>query len=145
MTIYTMGFTQKDARQFFERIRANEIELLVDIRLNNQSQLAGFTKGRDLPYFLEMICHCRYDHNEALAPTRDILDRYKKGDMSWDEYEVQYGALMERREVSALFEKKYGKFSRVLLLCSEPTPEKCHRRLLAEKLQRDLGYSVIHL
>ena len=145
MNIYTMGFTQKSAEEFFNLIKKNGIEILIDIRLNNQSQLAGFTKGRDLAFFLSSICGCKYDHMIPYAPTKEILDAYKKGTLTWDEYEVQYNDLIKRRAVEETFEKRYSEYDRVLLLCSEPTPEQCHRRLLAEYLATKLDAKVIHI
>ncbi|MCC8107240.1 MAG: DUF488 domain-containing protein [Clostridiales bacterium] len=145
MILYTMGFTQKSAEQFFEAIRRNEIEILVDVRLNNQSQLAGFTKGRDLPYFLKEICHCEYDHNPEFAPTKEILQGYKKGEISWEEYEPRYLSLLRDRGAEENFRRHYNSYSKVLLLCSEPGPERCHRRLLAEYLQKIYGYQTIHI
>lgn len=141
-----MGFTQKCAEKFFELIKKNNIELLIDVRLNNQSQLAGFSKGRDLQYFLKEICNCKYDHNEMFAPTKDILDNYKKGKMSWNEYVEKYNLLLENRDAVKLFAKRYETYNRVLLLCSEPTPENCHRRLLAEKIFKSLdGINIKHI
>ncbi len=145
MTIYTMGFTQKSAEEFFGLIKKNDIEILIDIRLNNQSQLAGFTKGRDLAFFLESICGCEYDHMISYAPTKEILDAYKKGAITWEEYEVQYNDLISRREVEETFRKRYSTYDRVLLLCSEPTTEKCHRRLLAEYLSDKLSTGIVHI
>ena len=145
MDIYTMGFTQKTAEQFFEKIKKNEIEILVDVRLNNQSQLAGFTKGKDLSYFLKELCHCKYDHNISYAPTKEILQAYKKETISWSEYEEKYVELLIKRKVEKDFENKYLKYSKVLLLCSEPTPECCHRRLLAEYLKNKMESNVIHI
>ena len=134
MILYTIGFTQKSAQQFFELIKANNIDMLVDIRLNNKSQLAGFTKGNDLQYFLEEICNCKYQHCIEYAPTKDILDSYKKKAISWDEYVKQYIPLMQRRNAVQKFTEKFAKFKAVCLLCSEPTPEHCHRRLLSEMI-----------
>ena len=134
MILYTIGFTQKSAQQFFELIKANNIDMLVDIRLNNKSQLAGFTKGNDLQYFLEEICNCKYQHCIEYAPTKDILDSYKKKVISWDEYVEQYIPLMQRRNAVQKFTEKFAKFKAVCLLCSEPTPEHCHRRLLSEMI-----------
>ena len=145
MDIYTMGFTQKTAEQFFEKIKKNEIEILVDVSLNNQSQLAGFTKGKDLSYFLKELCHCKYDHNISYAPTKEILQAYKKETISWSEYEEKYVELLIKRKVEKDFENKYLKYSKVLLLCSEPTPECCHRRLLAEYLKNKMECNVIHI
>lgn len=145
MTIYTMGFAQKDAQTFFNLISKNNIEILIDVRLNNRSQLAGFTKGKDLAYFLKEICHCEYSHMLGFAPTKQILDGYKKGTIDWKEYTVQYDALIKERKAEKLFEKSFGKYERVLFLCSEPTPEMCHRRLLAEYMQECLGCDIRHI
>ncbi len=135
MTIYTIGFTQKSAQQFFELIKENEIQLLVDVRLNNTSQLAGFSKGSDLSYFLESICSTRYVHATEYAPTKQLLVDYKKGKISWEEYEIEFDKIMEQRKCCDDFVSRFGKFDRVCLLCSEATPEHCHRRLVAEKIQ----------
>ncbi len=145
MILYTMGFTQKDAKTFFELISKNEIDLLVDVRLNNQSQLAGFTKGRDLEYLLKEIAGCRYSHEITFAPTKILLDDYKKGKVNWDGYVEVFNKLIESRKMCDVFEKKYGKENKVLLLCSEPTPEKCHRRLVAEAIAGKTGCKVVHL
>lgn len=132
MDLFTIGFTQKSAEQFFELIKKHKIELLLDIRLNNKSQLAGFTKGSDLKYFLTQICECKYDHCIDCAPTKEILDAYKKGQISWEDYESLYLPLMGKRKAVSTVLKKTAQYERVCLLCSEPTPEQCHRRLLAE-------------
>ena len=145
MTIYTMGFTQKSAETFFELIKKNNIEILVDVRLNNQSQLAGFTKGRDLEYFLKQVAGCDYSHNITYAPTKQLLDDYKKGKISWAGYEEVFGKLIKSRDMAGQFIKAYGKYERVLLLCSEPTPEMCHRRLVAEAVAAAGGFRVVHL
>ncbi len=145
MTIYTMGFTQKSAETFFELIKKNGIELLVDVRLNNQSQLAGFTKGRDLEYFLKKIADCAYAHDPVFAPTKVLLDDYKKGKVSWAGYEEVFGKLIKSRDMAGHFLKEYGRYERVLLLCSEPTPEMCHRRLVAEAVSVSAGCKVVHL
>lgn len=146
MKIFTMGFTQKSAEQFFGLVSSNEIELLIDVRLNNQSQLAGFTKGRDLEFFLKKICNCKYEHNIIFAPTKEILNDYKKQQITWKEYVVQYNLLIENRNVEKVFLKKYTEFNKILLLCSEATAENCHRRLLAERLKNCVAnVDIIHL
>lgn len=147
MILYTMGFTQKTAEQFFDLIRANHIELLIDIRLNNKSQLAGFSKGEDLRYFLKEICNCRYEHCIEFAPTKEILDGYKKGKIDWDGYVSEYLPLMNARKAPQRFLKRFGDISNVCLLCSEPTPERCHRRLLAEMINKASpnDISVVHI
>ncbi len=136
MTIYTIGFTQKSAKKFFELIKRNNIEILLDIRLNNKSQLAGFTKGDDLQYFLSEICHCEYKHCLEYAPTKDILDNYKKKQITWNEYVERYNYLMEKRANYLNFTQEFAQYSNICLLCSEPTPEQCHRRLIAEMIAK---------
>ena len=145
MHILTMGFTKKNAEEFFGLIREYHVEILIDVRLNNQSQLAGFTKGRDIEFFLKEICDCKYSHEIQFAPTKDILNRYKKEQISWEKYEVEYNELIKKRNVLNIFKQKYSIYDKVLLLCSEPTHECCHRRLLAEFLNEELGIEVIHI
>lgn len=145
MHILTMGFTKKNAEEFFGLIREYHVEILIDVRLNNQSQLAGFTKGRDIEFFLKEICDCKYSHEIQFAPTKDILNRYKKEQISWEKYEVEYNELIKKRKVINIFKQKYSIYDKVLLLCSEPTPECCHRRLLADFLNEELGIEVIHI
>ena len=143
--IYTMGFTQKNAETFFEKIKKADIDILVDVRLNNKSQLAGFTKGQDLVYLLKEICDCKYSHEVSFAPTKEILDGYKKGSMSWEKYENEYTSLLKRRKVEETFSKKFMGVENVLFLCSEPTPEQCHRRLLAEYIGNELNIEIKHI
>lgn len=145
MQILTMGFTKKNAEDFFNLIREHHVDMLVDVRLNNQSQLAGFTKGRDIAFFLKEICNCKYSHEILFAPTKDILNRYKKEQISWEKYEAEYNELIKKRNVLEIFIQKYLYYDNVLLLCSEPTPECCHRRLLADFLSKELGNTVIHI
>ena len=136
MDLYTIGFTQSTAENFFARLREHGIGRLVDVRLNNQSQLAGFAKRRDLEYFLRELCDADYEHEPLLAPTQDILDSFKKGrGMSWEEYERRFLELMSEREVEKHLDAKDFETPSVLL-CSEATPEHCHRRLVVEYLQQ---------
>ena len=134
MKIYTIGFTQKTAEEFFERIKQSKIELLIDVRLNNRSQLAGFSKGTDLAYFLKEICGTKYVHCNEFAPTKELLSDYQKGIISWAEYEERFDAIMEQRGAYKKFLSRFSAFERVCLLCSEATAEHCHRRLVAEKI-----------
>lgn len=145
MIIYTMGFTQKSAEEFFEKVINNKIEIVVDVRLNNQSQLAGFSKGRDLKFFLEKIAQCEYDHEVSFAPTKELLNAFKKGEKSWNEYVEIFHKLIVSRKMVSLFASKYKNYNNVLLLCSEKTPEECHRRLLAEAINKELNYEIKHL
>ncbi|MCL1872673.1 MAG: DUF488 domain-containing protein [Clostridiales bacterium] len=137
MIIYTIGFTQKTAQRFFEIIQNNGIKLVIDIRLNNASQLAGFSKGNDLKYFLSKICGCDYTHRVDFAPTKEILDGYKGKIITWPEYEMQYTSLIYNRGSLGGFIEKYNKYQKVCLLCSEPTEANCHRRLFAEMLAKE--------
>ena len=137
MKIFTIGFTKKSAEQFFTRLKQPGLERLLDTRLNNVSQLAGFAKKNDLSFFLREICNIDYVHLPELAPTQDILDAYKKNGGDWPTYERQFLALMAMRHVEATLDKKL--IAGGCLLCSEATPEHCHRRLVAEYLREKWG------
>ena len=142
MEIYSIGFTQKSASEFFGTLKANGIERLLDVRLNNTSQLAGFAKQADLKYFLEQICGAAYEHEPLLAPTQEILDAFKKHKRSWEVYTEAYLALIGSRKVeSVLSQDSFRK--KTVLLCSEPTAEHCHRRLALEYLQQHWNDVVI--
>ena len=137
MKIFTIGFTKKSAETFFTRLKNFGTKRLIDVRLNNVSQLAGFAKKEDLRYFTTAICNMEYFHLPLLAPTQDILDAYKKRKGDWDVYERQFIDLMQERHVE-------NKASREMLdggclLCSEEKPHHCHRRLVAEYLRERWG------
>lgn len=137
MEIFTIGFTKKNAEKFFSRIQQPGIKRIVDIRLNNVSQLAGFTKKEDLKYFLRKICGIDYFHLLELAPTKEILDAYKKNGGDWNTYERQFLALMTKRRVDETVPRNI--IDGGCLLCSEATAEHCHRRLVAEYLKNKWG------
>ncbi len=144
MQIATIGFTRSSAEDFFERLKNARVERLLDIRLNNVSQLAGFAKSRDLAYFLKVICGAEYEHDPRLAPTRELLDRYRKQRGGWAEYEREFLQLMHEREIPLTLDR--ATFARkTALLCSEFGPEQCHRRLVAELLARAWDADVDHL
>jgi uncharacterized protein (DUF488 family) len=134
MEIFTIGFTQTTAEDFFGRLKSHRIERLLDVRLNNKSQLAGFAKRDDLAYFLRELVGARYEHAPQLAPSPEILAAYKKRkDMPWREYEERFLQLMRERRIE--IELRPVEFEqRTVLLCSEATPEHCHRRLVVEHL-----------
>jgi len=133
ITVFTVGFTKKSAQTFFGLLQKAKVKRLIDIRLNNESQLAGFTKKEDLEYFLEAIAGIAYVHRPDLAPTKDILDGYKKSSLSWADYERLFLNLMKERRAEDLINK--ADWDKACLLCSEPKADKCHRRLVAEYLQ----------
>jgi uncharacterized protein (DUF488 family) len=145
MEIYSIGFTKKSAGEFFGTLKAHGIERLLDVRLNNTSQLAAFAKQADLAYFLNEICSATYEHEPLLAPTQDILDAFKKKKGDWDTYTEAYLSLIRTRKVESVlsmesFQKK------TVLLCSEATAEHCHRRLALEYLQQHWeGVIIRHL
>lgn len=134
MTLYTIGFTQKSAEHFFESLIKNNVQLLADVRLNNHSQLAGFAKSDDLAYFLRCLGGISYAYCPDLAPTKELLDGYRKKEISWAQYVEIYRNLMEQRGTYKTFTKRFSEYERVCLLCSEATPEQCHRRLAAEMI-----------
>ena len=145
MEIYSIGFTQKSASEFFGTLKAYRIERLLDVRLNNTSQLAAFAKQADLAYFLGEICGAAYEHEPLLAPTQQILDAFKKHKGSWEDYNEAYLALIRTRKVEAALSKKSFR-KKTVLLCSEATAEHCHRRLALEYLQQHWeGVTIHHL
>lgn len=134
LKIFTIGFTRKSAREFFGKLRRPGLLRLVDVRLNNLSQLAGFSKRDDLQFFCESVLGINYIHLPQLAPTQELLDAYKKKQGDWREYELQFLSLMAERKVEERVEQ--DAIDGCCLLCSEPAPELCHRRLVAEYFQQ---------
>ena len=139
--LYTIGFTQKSAEKFFSLLAENRVKRIVDTRLNNTGQLAGFSKKEDLKYFARTILGVEYVHWEESAPEQPMLDAYKKKLMKWDQYAQEYEALLQRRNIQSQMELIVGKSG--CLLCSEAKPHHCHRRLLADYLSRTSGRSII--
>src|SRR4030042_2080454 len=144
IVIFTIGFAGKNAREFFTKLKEAGVKTVIDIRLNNVSQLAGFTKEQDLPYFLQEIAGIRYIHKPEVAPTKDILDAYRKKDIDWLEYERRFRQLLIERRVGNIITPQFADKS--CFLCSETKAEKCHRRLGAEYLRELWGnVKIVHL
>lgn len=143
--VYTIGFTKKSAETFFNFLKSSNVKTLIDVRLNNVSQLAGFAKRDDLKFFLNELCGAEYIHSPELAPTKEILNSYKKGDMSWELYEDKFLNLMGQRNIERSI--KPTLLDHGCLLCSEHEPHLCHRRLVIEYLNKhsDLDLKVKHL
>lgn len=146
MRVYTIGFTQKRAEAFFGLLRDKGIRRLVDIRLNPGGQLAGFAKKEDLPYLLSHLAGgCGYIHLPELAPTKQVLGTYR-ADGNWERYAVAFQALMDARGIPTALDREAFERDVSCLLCSEATPEHCHRRLVAERLAASWpGVEVVHL
>jgi len=143
MEIYSIGFTQRSAEDFFTTLKSAGIRRLLDIRLNNTSQLAAFAKKDDLAYFLQAICKAEYHHEPLLAPTQDILDTYKKRKGDWVAYERDFNAILRERKIEKNLDR--AQFAQpTVLLCSELTAEHCHRRLVLEYLADKWGDVTIH-
>jgi uncharacterized protein (DUF488 family) len=143
MEIYSIGFTQRSAEDFFGTLKSAGIRRLLDIRLNNTSQLAAFAKRDDLAYFLKAICHAEYHHEPLLAPTQEILDAYKKRKGDWAAYEREFLTLISDRKIEEKIDP--AQFAQpTVLLCSELTAEHCHRRLVLEYLAEKWGDVTIH-
>jgi len=135
--LFTIGFTQKSAKEFFTSIKNAGVQRVVDVRLNNNSQLAGFSKKEDLAYFLKEIANIDYVHVPELAPTQDILDAFKKHKGNWEVYERQFLELIAAREIEKKIQPEL--LGQGCFLCSEHLPHHCHRRLVAEYLNRKWG------
>jgi len=144
MKVFTIGFTKKNAETFFTTLRDAGVRRLVDVRLNNTSQLAGFAKRDDLRFFLASICGIDYVEVPELAPTQDILDALKKRKGDWSVYETAFLALLRGRKVEETVRREL--LDAGCLLCSEATAEHCHRRLVAEYLHEKWGdLEIVHL
>jgi uncharacterized protein (DUF488 family) len=144
MKLFTIGFTKKTAEKFFGLLRGSGARRVVDVRLNNVSQLAGFAKKDDLAFFLKELAGMEYVHLPELAPTQEMLDAYKKGKGGWQLYEQRFLSLMRERKIEEKLPRSL--FEDACLLCSEDKPHQCHRRLVAEYLQQHWGdVEVKHL
>lgn len=144
MKLFTIGFTKKSAEKFFTLLKTSDVKRVVDVRLNNVSQLAGFAKRDDLRYFLKEICGIDYVHMTELSPTKEILDAYKKSKEDWGVYEKAFLNLLSERKIEDTLLGKLLDWD--CLLCSEDKSLHCHRRLVAEYLKRQWGdIEIIHL
>jgi uncharacterized protein (DUF488 family) len=144
MKVFTIGFTKTTAESFFTRLQRAGVKKVLDVRLNNVSQLAGFAKRDDLRYFLKAIGGIEYTHEPRLAPTQEMLDGYKKDGGEWADYERRFLALMAERRIEETVPRSV--VDGACLLCSEDKPKQCHRRLVVEYLQRKWGdIEVVHL
>ena len=142
--LFTIGFTKKTARDFFELLTEAGVKRIIDTRLNNVSQLSGFAKRKDLEYFLKEIADIEYTHLLDLAPTKDILNPYKKKQTDWQTYEKSFLDLIEQRQIENKVTPDI--LDGGCLLCSEAKPHYCHRRLVAEYLNNKLGnINICHL
>lgn len=145
MEVYTIGFTKRTAAEFFGTLKKAGIKRLLDVRLNNSSQLAGFTKRDDLGFFLKEICASEYAHEPLLAPTKDLLNAYKKNGGAWKDYQERFINLMQERKIEDVIDQHSFSIP-TALLCSEHTAEHCHRRLVLEYLQSKWGtLTISHL
>ena len=145
MEVFTIGFTKKTAAEFFGLLKRHGIKRLIDVRLNNVSQLAGFAKREDLQFFLRELCAADYVHEPLLAPTQEMLDAYKKEKGAWEDYERDFLTLMAERKIEECVDRALFSVP-ATLLCSEPTPEHCHRRLVTDYLRSKWeDFPVTHL
>ena len=137
MTIFTIGFTKTSAANFFGRLKDAGVQKLIDVRLNNTSQLAGFAKAADLEYFLQEISGIAYLPEPMLAPTQDIIDGWRKEKRPWEEFEARFKGLMAERRIETHLTPEV--LEGACLLCSEDKPHNCHRRLVLEYLEETWG------
>jgi uncharacterized protein (DUF488 family) len=145
MKLYTIGFTQKSSERFFGLLAEHGVERVVDIRLNPGGQLSGFAKQQDLAWFLDHLVGADYLHLPKLAPSAEIRDAYRK-DHDWERYASRFEVLMGARDIPATLDRDALMGMTSCRLCSEPTPKRCHRRLVAERLARERGeVKVVHL
>ena len=145
--IFTIGFTKKSAQHFFDLLKKNKIDIVLDVRLNNTSQLAGFSKYPDIQYFLRELADINYVSDNKFAPTEQILKDYKSKTITWDEYVVKFNNLMDERSIPKYIIEMYEnmEISNICLLCSEEKATNCHRTLVAKCFKETLGGTIIHL
>ena len=145
MKVFTIGFTKKNAETFFNFLKEYEVKTLIDVRLNNISQLSGFAKRDDLKVFLNELCGAEYVHSPELAPNKELLNAYKKGSMTWEKYEDKFLNLMAQRHIEKTIKPEL--LNQGCLLCSEHEPHMCHRRLVVQYLNENsnLDLKVKHL
>jgi uncharacterized protein (DUF488 family) len=145
MIVYTVGFTGKTAEQFFSLLKKSGVRRVIDVRLNNSSQLSGFAKKKDLAFFLKEICDIQYRHVPNLAPTEEILKMYKNGNMTWEQYEEKFNNILQSRHIEKVLDAEL--LDGDCFLCSEHSPKCCHRRLVAEYLKKHLSqpFEIVHL
>jgi len=141
--IYTIGFTKKKAEEFFTLLRENGIEIVLDIRLNNTSQLAAFAKFPDIKYFLKKICDIEYIHDVRFSPSSEMLKRYKNKEIDWEQYVLKFEVLMEKRDIGKHILEHYNLDRKICLLCSEVSSKNCHRSLVANRFRDIFGLTYI--
>ena len=142
--LFTIGFTEKTAATFFTLLKNAGVRKIIDTRLNNVSQLAGFAKGKDLEYFAKEIAYIGYEHNINLAPTKELLSSYRNKTINWTQYETEYISILNQRNI--IHNIDFEKLNNSCILCSEHKPDRCHRRLLAEYLKKENNeIEIIHL
>ena len=145
MKLYTIGFTKKTAQHFFTLLRDHHVQCLIDTRLHSNSQLSAFAKEDDLPYFLQNLADCTYQRMETLAPSDSLLKAYRQNH-DWQCYTQGYLALMQQRNIPMTLDRAFFQETSCCFLCSEATPEQCHRRLLADLLAAAWqDVEIIHL
>ena len=146
--LYTIGFTKKTAEQFYNLIRNNGITTIIDVRLNNTSQLASFSKYPDIVFFLHEICNCKYISERFFSPEEKTLKDYKNNAITWEEYVIQFNETLERRCIKDFISRNYSKIvqnEKICFLCSEDLPNMCHRKIIADIFAELFDMKVNHL
>ncbi len=146
ITLYTIGFTKKSAEKFFSLLKKADVKKIVDIRINNASQLAGFAKGSDLQFFVKAILGAEYIHITDLSPTKELLKSYQDKEIDWAGYVRIFSNLLKERHIKDKY--KVEDFDNCCFLCTEDTPEQCHRRLVVEYFRDnnpDKDVRIVHL
>ncbi len=145
-TLFTIGFTKKTAEEFFTLLQYNQVRRVIDVRLFNRTQLSGFSKFPDIRYFLKTIADIEYIHDMELAPSPELLRDYKAHQVNWEQYVNIFNDLMIERRTAEHLKLHYANFDRCCLLCTEPSAEFCHRRLVAELIKDTFEYGeIVHL
>ena len=145
--IFTIGFTKKSAETFFELLELHRITELIDVRLYNNTQLAGFAKANDLKFFLNRISRIEYRHDLKFTPSEELLKSYRENLITWEDYTAEFAKIMKERRIVPHILTNYSDSPEVryCLLCTEVSAANCHRRLVAEKFAEVFGMEIVHL
>lgn len=144
MKLFTIGFTGKTAEEFFALLKKNKVRKVIDVRRNNTSQLAVFTRASDFPFFLDKVGGIEYEHRLDMAPSQELVKSYRAKEIDWKKFRSTYLKEIRKSKVAAQVSKK--DLSNACLVCSEHEPEHCHRSHLAEHLEKELGgIEIVHL
>ncbi len=138
MNLFTLSAYETTAEQFFETLKKQKADLVLDVRLRNTNQLCGFTKEKDLAYFVHNIAGAQYVHDLLFAPDSDLLDVYTKHVIDWNGYRQAYLSEMEERNARSVFAQKYQQYASICILGTATSHRRSHSEALLEYLEKEV-------